>query len=182
MTHKLNISEKGKSWKLELEDDILNGKSIGDKIQGKEIKQELEGYELEITGGSDSAGFPMSHKIEGIGRKKELLTKGWGMHKKPKGLRKKRPSTPKGLRLRKTLRGKSISEQTVQININVLKQGPTPLSEIFPDQNKTKENPKPDEAKKEEASKSKDPSEKAPEKTQEAPKESPESNPEENKA
>jgi small subunit ribosomal protein S6e len=157
MVHKLNISNKGKAWKLELEDDRLNGKSIGNKIKGKDIKPELEGYELEITGGSDSAGFPMSKDIEGIGRKKELLTKGWGMHKKPKGLSKKKVPTPKGLRLRKTLRGNTISEHTVQINLKVTKEGSKKLSELFPEQNKSK-TPKT----KEETSKADAPKEKAP--------------------
>ena len=136
MTHKLNISHSGKSWKLELEDNRLNGKSIKDTFQGKEIKSELEGYEFEITGGSDYAGFPMYEKAEGTGRKKEILTKGWGLHRKPKGLKKKRVSAPKGLRLRKTLAGKTIHDKTVQINLKVIKTGNKKLEEIFPEQNK----------------------------------------------
>src|SRR3989344_8713958 len=122
MTLKLNISEKGKAWRLELEPQILECKSIGDKIQGKLIKPELENYELEITGGTDFSGFPMSSNADGIGLKKVLLKKGWGMHKRPKGIKKKR-STPRGLRLRKTVRGKVISEKSVQINMKVLKEG-----------------------------------------------------------
>ncbi|MBI5804088.1 30S ribosomal protein S6e [Candidatus Pacearchaeota archaeon] len=138
MTLKLNISDKGKAWKLEIESlGFINGKSIGDKLKGKEIKKELDGYELEITGGSDSSGFPMSKNVEGIGRKRLLLKKGWGMHKKPKGLKKKKSKTPKGLRLRKTVRGKIISEAISQVNIKVLKAGSIPLSQIFPEQNKT---------------------------------------------
>ncbi|MFH1425386.1 MAG: S6e family ribosomal protein [archaeon] len=162
MTHKLNISNKGKAWKLEIEDDRLNGKAIGDKIQGKDIKPELEGYELTFTGGSDSAGFPMSKDIEGIGRKKELLTKGWGMHKKPKG-NKKKTKKIKGIRLRKTLRGNTISEHTVQINLTVTKEGTKKIEEIFPEQNKPKDQPA--EEKKE------TPKEEKP--TEEAPKEKP---------
>ena len=139
MVHKLNISEKGLTWKFELEDERLNGKSIGDKIQGKEIKHELAGYELQITGGSDLAGIPMYKGIEGISRKSVLLTKGFSLHKKPKGLKKKRPATPKGLRLRKTLAGSAIHGKTVQINLSVVKAGEKPLIEIFPEQNKPKE-------------------------------------------
>ena len=59
---------------------------------------------------------------------------------------KKKVSTPKGLRLRKTVRGNQIGEKTVQININVLKEGTKKLPEIFPDQNK-KEEPKTEENK-----------------------------------
>jgi small subunit ribosomal protein S6e len=121
MPLKLNISEKGKAWKLEVSEEVLSGKSIGDKFDGKEIKPELEGYELEITGGSDSAGFPLSKDVEGLGLKGLLLKKGWGMK-----------DNREGLRLRKTVRGKVISATTSLINIKVLKTGKKPLAEVFP--------------------------------------------------
>jgi len=128
MPIKLNISEKGKAWKIEVPEEILSGKSIGDKFDGKEIKPELDGYELEITGGSDSAGFPLSKDVEGLGLKGLLLKKGWGMK-----------NSGEGLRLRKTVRGKIISGTTSQVNINVLKAGKKKLEEIFPEQNKGEE-------------------------------------------
>jgi len=121
MPLKLNISEKGKAWKLEVSEEVLSGKSIGDKFDGKEIKPELEGYELEITGGSDLAGFPLSKDVEGLGLKGLLLKKGWGMK-----------TAGEGLRLRKTVRGKILSETTAQVNIKVLKAGKKPLAEVFP--------------------------------------------------
>jgi len=127
MPLKLNISEKGKAWKIELAEETLSGKSIGDKFNGKEIKPELEGYELEITGGSDIAGFPLSKDVEGLGLKGLLLKKGWGMK-----------NSIKGIRLRKTVRGKTLSGTTVQVNLKVLKAGKTPLGTIFPDQIKSK--------------------------------------------
>ena len=65
---------------------------------------------------------------EGIGLKRIMLTKGWGMREKTKGLRK-----------RKTVRGKTISDKTVQVNIKVVKEGNKKLAEIFPEQNKPKE-------------------------------------------
>ena len=136
MPLKLNISEKGKAWKIEVSEDVLSGKNIGDKLDGKEIKPELEGYELEITGGSDSAGFPLSKDVEGLGLKTALLKKGWGMK-----------TAGEGLRLRKTLRGKIISGTTSQVNINVLKAGKKPLAEIFPEQNKAAETGKAEEKK-----------------------------------
>ena len=67
-----------------------------------------------------------------------MLTYGKGMHKKPKGVKKK-GSKPKGLRLRKTVRGKIISPAIVQINLKLLKEGGKKLQEIFPEQNKSKE-------------------------------------------
>ena len=139
MPLKLNISDKKHAWKLEIPSEVLAGKSVGDKISGKIIKPELEGYELEITGGSDISGFPMSKDVEGIGLKKLLLSKGWGMWSKPKGLKKKKPRARGGLRLRKTVRGKTISEKVVQLNMKVVKAGAKKLEEIFPDQNKPKE-------------------------------------------
>lgn len=128
MVLKLNISNKGKSWKLEVETDVLAGKSVGETIDGKEIKPELAGYELRITGGSDIAGFPMKESAEGIGLRRVLLTKGWGMK-----------DSTKGIRRRKTVRGKTIAEKIVQVNINVVKEGSKKLEEIFPEQNKPKE-------------------------------------------
>ena len=125
MAFKLNISENGKAWKLEIESEFLVGKSVGDKIDGKEIKPELEGYELEITGGSDSAGFPMFKEVSGIGLKKVLFKKGWGMHDPKDGIRRK-----------KTVRGKTISSAVSLINMKVINAGKKPLNEIFLDQNK----------------------------------------------
>ena len=141
MAFKLNISNKGKAWKLELESEELLGKKIGDKLQGKEFSADLDGYELEITGASDIAGFPHKKDVEGRELRRVILTKGWGMHKKPKKEGKKPVSTPKGLRLRKTVRGNQISDKTVQINLNVVKSGSKDLKEIFPDQNKEPEKP-----------------------------------------
>lgn len=128
MPFKIIIGDKGKAWKIETEAESLAGKSVGEKFEGKEIKPELEGYELEISGGSDIAGFPLSKEVEGIGLKKVLFTRGWGMH-----------DNREGVRLRKTVRGKTISASVTQINIKVVKHGKTPLAEVFPDQNKPKE-------------------------------------------
>ncbi len=139
MPHKLNISEKGKAWKLELDSETLSGKKLGDIVKGQEISADLAGYELEISGASDLSGFPHKKDVEGSALKRVLLTKGWGMHKKPKREGKKKVQTPSGLRLRKTVRGKEISDKTVQINLKVIKAGHKHLAEIFPDQNKAPE-------------------------------------------
>lgn len=135
MSFKLNISDKGKAWRLQTEAEALVGKNLGDKVEGKDISADLEGYELEITGGSDGAGFPIFKDVEGIGLKGVMFTKGWGMKNKKSGLR-----------LRKTVRGKTISPAISQINLKVLKHGKKHLNEIFPDQNKAKEAPKKEEA------------------------------------
>ncbi len=131
---KFNISNKGKAWKLESESNPLNGKILGDKIDGKLLKVELAGYELEITGGSDSSGFALSKDIDGIGLKKVLLSEGWGMHKRPRKEGKRRVPQSKGLRLKKTYRGKVISETASLINLKVVKEGGKKLEEVFPEQ------------------------------------------------
>jgi len=132
MPFKINISDKtGKTYKLELELENLIGKELNDKIPGKEILPDLNGYELEITGASDKSGFTAMKNVEGIGLKKVLLTYGKGMHKKSKGDKKKRKRPPKGLRLRRTVHGKVISSAISQINMKVLKEGSKKLAEIF---------------------------------------------------
>ncbi len=122
------MSEHGKAWKVEGEAEALVGKNIGDMVDGKDILPTLEGYELKITGGSDQAGFPLYKEVEGIGFKRVLLTKGWGMK-----------DNREGVRLRKTVRGKQISAMTSQINMMVVNVGKKPLAEIFPEQNKPAE-------------------------------------------
>lgn len=143
MAFKVNIGHKGKSFRLETDTEALVGKKIGEKIAGDELSSELAGYELEITGTSDKAGFPGFKEVESQGLKSLLLIYGKGMHKKPKGLKKKKPwRRPKGLRLRKTVRGNTISKDIVQINLKVIKEGSKKLEEIFPEQNKPKEKSK----------------------------------------
>ena len=142
MVFKINIGTKdGKTWKLESEAEEIIGKSIGDKISGNEISPELSGYELEIKGASDKAGFPAMIEVEGIGLKGVLLTYGKGMKKRPRheGKKKQDSPKPKGLRLRKTVRGKIMSENIVQLNLKVIKEGAKKLEEIFPEQNQPKE-------------------------------------------
>ncbi|MEK6848610.1 MAG: S6e family ribosomal protein [Nanoarchaeota archaeon] len=126
MPIKFNISQTGKTFHLEAE--VLEGKKIGEKISGNEFSPELAGYELEITGISDSSGFPSMKNIESEGRKRVLMTKGEGMN-----------DSRQGMRLKKTLRGNTSSKDTAQINLKVLKQGEKRLEEIFPTQCQPKE-------------------------------------------
>ena len=138
MAFKLNISTKdGKTYHTELESEELIGKELKNKVEGKDIGTDFNGYEFEITGASDLAGFPSLDSVEGIALKRVLLKYGKGLHKRPKGLKKKTSKLkPEGLRMRKTIRGKVISPANVQINLKVLKSGHKSLSDIFPEQNK----------------------------------------------
>ncbi|MBR9702239.1 30S ribosomal protein S6e [Candidatus Pacearchaeota archaeon] len=139
---KINLSEKsGKTFKLEAEAPSLVGKELHDKIDGKDISTDLEGFEFEITGASDKSGFTAMKEIEGIGLGKLLLSYEKGMKKRPRreGKKKMGRNRQKGLRLRKTVRGKVISEAISQINLKVLKEGKKKLGEVFADQVKGKE-------------------------------------------
>ncbi|MBS3088660.1 30S ribosomal protein S6e [Candidatus Pacearchaeota archaeon] len=141
MVFKLNMSHNGRAWKLEVEGDVLSGKSIGDKIDGGVLKPELKDYELKITGGSDIAGFPMFSGVEGTGLNKKLFTKGWGFT-----TRSKNGKLPRGIRKKKSIRGRTISEAIAQVNLKVLKEGSKKLEEIFPEQNQPKAKETPVEA------------------------------------
>ena len=119
MTFKINISQNSKTYNLESEAEILIGKKIGESFKGEIISPELKGYELKITGTSDLSGIPGKKNLDGQGYHRELLTYGFGMKSRIKGLRK-----------RKTLRGEEISLKTIQINTQVLKEGGKKFSEL----------------------------------------------------
>ena len=121
---KIVISEKkeGKSYGIDLAKDkesSLLGKKIGDKLDGGAVG--AEGYELEITGGSDNSGFPMRKDVSGPRRVGVILSSGTGFRKLGKGVRAKR-----------NVRGNIISDQIVQVNTKVITAGSKPLEELFP--------------------------------------------------
>lgn len=97
----------------------LIGKQIGDVVNGTLVDLPPD-YELQITGGSDKDGFPMRPDIPGTGRRRILLSGGVGYNPKEKGVRR-----------RKTVRGRVISTDIVQINMKVVKHGKIPLEEFF---------------------------------------------------
>ncbi len=120
MVFKINISDKGKTYKIETESEVLVGKSIGETFNGQDISPELKGFEIKITGHSDLSGIPGFKGLEGDVYHKRLLTFGPGMKDKRKGIR-----------LRKTNRGEQISLKTHQINSIVVKQGEKKFDELF---------------------------------------------------
>ncbi|HKL24500.1 MAG TPA: S6e family ribosomal protein [Candidatus Nanoarchaeia archaeon] len=134
MAFKINIgTQEGKTYKLETEAESLVEKELGGKVDGKDISDDLEGYEFEITGASDSSGFTALGNVEGRGKKRVLLTYGKALKKRPKKEGKKKHSNmkPKGLRMRKTVRGKVITEDFSQINLKPVKKGKKSLKDIF---------------------------------------------------
>ncbi len=119
---KINVGSKdGKTYKIELADDkagVLYGKAIGDEVEGDLIG--LPGYVLEIRGGSDKSGFPMRKDIGGTGKKSILIGSGPGIRK-----------AKHGLRLRKTVRGNTVSSEISQLNVIVKKEGSAKLEDLL---------------------------------------------------
>lgn len=114
--------ETVKSYQKEVSDadaEKLLGKKLGDEFHGELIG--LAGYELKITGGSDSAGFPMLWSAQGPARFKVLVTKGFGF----------KASTRDGQRKRRTVRGNTISTETAQINCKVVKAGTDSVAKLL---------------------------------------------------
>jgi small subunit ribosomal protein S6e len=116
--HKLVIGTKsGKCYQRVIKDaetKVFLGKRIGESIKGDTFG--LSGYEFEITGGSDIAGFPMRRDVPGAVRKKILAIQGVGIKKGRHGERQ-----------RKTVFGNTISIQISQINLKVTKEGKEPF-------------------------------------------------------
>lgn len=116
----INDVKTGKTYQRALDNPLLN-KKIGDTVEGNIIG--LNGYELKITGGSDSAGFPMRPELQTTERKRLLITDN------------------KNLIEKKLFRGNTISDQTAQINTKVVKYGPKPIIELWNIVEKPKEKP-----------------------------------------
>ena len=88
----------------------LVGKSIGEEVDGKLLG--VGNVKLRITGGTDKDGVPMRFDIQGAARKRAILSGGVGF--KP---------ADNGERQRKLLRGRVISEETLQINSVIVSGG-----------------------------------------------------------
>ena len=127
----LSDPETGKSKVVETEGSRavpLVGRRIGEEIDGTAVG--LGGHKLRITGGSDKDGFPMRHDIHGGVKTRVILTTGVGFH-----------STRKGERRRKTIRGSTITEEIVQINMKILEK-PKKTTKTKVEKTETKEAPK----------------------------------------
>ncbi len=136
---KINIADPkdGKCYKTEVKDAYaapFMGLNIGEKIEGGKIG--IDGYEFQVTGGTDYCGFPMRRGILGV-RKKMVIYPGVGFRGGLKGMKK-----------RKTICGHKINESITAINMKVTKEGAKKLSELFGKKEEGKEEAK-EEPKKE---------------------------------
>ena len=103
---KLNISDKkGRTMTKEVKEKEA-GPFLGLQV-GSELDASLigEAGKLKITGGSDKSGVPLRDDIHGGARKYILLSKGVGLR-----------DAEKGQRVRKLIRGNTITEDVYQIN------------------------------------------------------------------
>ena len=124
---KLTVSDvKGKSITKELKEgdaSPLLGLQLGNETDATIVG--LTG-KLQLTGGSDKSGVPMRDDIHGAARKYVLITKGVGLQ-----------AAEKGQRVRKLMRGNTISEEIYQINCKYDGELPeAPKEEAAPEEDK----------------------------------------------
>ena len=117
----INDTKNGKSHQVQISGHHANsliGKKIGDEVDGIFIS--LPGYKLQVTGGTDKNGFAMRRDLPGMSRKRVLLSKSSGFKPKEKGLRKK-----------KSIRGNTVNQDIVQINMKVTKHSSKPIDKLI---------------------------------------------------
>ncbi|MGQ4554320.1 30S ribosomal protein S6e [Halobellus sp. GM3] len=105
--------ETGHTEQFEVDGQDANrflGRDIGDEVDGGAVG--LDGYTLELTGGSDEAGRPMRADVAGSNLKELLLEGGVGYNPSRDGERK-----------RITVRGRQVSDETAQVNAAVVDGG-----------------------------------------------------------
>ena len=92
------------------------GRRIGETIDGSIV--DLPAYKVQILGGSDRDGVPMRGNVHGGVRRNVVLSGGAGFSPKKKGERK-----------RKTVRGSTITDEIVQINMKIVEKPAAKASE-----------------------------------------------------
>jgi len=108
----------GNVHQIETEPEKFVTKEIGDEVDGSSLG--LDGYTLEITGGSDKSGFPMRESIEGSERKRVMIEDGSGINVEEDGIRK-----------RKSVRGNTVSTEIEQLNMKVIEEGSKTIEDVL---------------------------------------------------
>jgi len=112
--------EDGATYQLDATEQDANrfiGRELGEEVDGSAVG--LDGYTLELTGGSDTAGRPMRGDVRGADLKEILTAGGTGYN----------PSR-EGERRRVTVRGREVSEDTRQINAKIVERGSTAVADL----------------------------------------------------
>ena len=128
----VNDTKNGKSHNILVSGHHANsliGKKINDEVDG--IFVSLPGYKLQITGGTDKNGFPMRKDLPGTTRRRLLLSESLGFKPKDSGIRKK-----------KSVRGNTINQEVVQINMKVVKHSSRSIEDIVKVEEKKEEDKK----------------------------------------
>jgi len=102
--------ETGKASVMELEGvkaKPLLGREVGDTVDGSLIG--VSGKKVRVSGGSDKDGIPLRQDVHGGGKKHLVLTNGVGFRGEY------------GDRKRRLVRGRTITEDTYQINLTIIK-------------------------------------------------------------
>ncbi|MDS0281969.1 30S ribosomal protein S6e [Haloarcula onubensis] len=116
--------ESGHTYQVEVDGQDANrfiGRELGDEVDGGAVG--LDGYTLELTGGSDTAGRPMRPDVRGVGTKSIMSDGGIGFE----------PTTD-GERKRITIRGREVSDETRQINATVVGRGSEDVDALLGDE------------------------------------------------
>jgi small subunit ribosomal protein S6e len=135
----VNDIKNGRSHQVQVSGHHANsliGKKIGDEVDG--IFVSLPGYKLQITGGTDKNGFAMKSDLPGMSRRRLLLSDGNCFKAIEKGMRKK-----------KSVRGNTVNQDIVQINMKVIKYSTKKIEEHL----KSKDKKEPEKKDKEEIKK-----------------------------
>ncbi len=97
------------------------GRRVGETIDGSVV--DLPAHKVQILGGSDKDGVPMRGNVHGGVRRNVVLSGGSGFTPKKKGERK-----------RKTVRGSTITDEIVQINMKIVEKPSSKTAETKPKQ------------------------------------------------
>ncbi|MFB6224022.1 MAG: 30S ribosomal protein S6e [Haloarcula sp.] len=113
--------ESGHTYQIDVDGQDANrfiGRELGDEVNGGAVG--LDGYTLELTGGSDTSGRPMRSDVRGVATK-EIMSDG-GVGFKP---------TTDGERKRVTVRGREVSDDTRQINAKITARGSEDVDDLL---------------------------------------------------
>jgi small subunit ribosomal protein S6e len=113
--------DSGVAYQREVDGQDANrflGKSIGEDVDGGAVG--LDGYSVEITGGSDNAGRPMRGDVAGPDLKDVLLEGGTGYNPERDGERR-----------RISVRGKEVSEEVAQLNVRISEYGDESVESLY---------------------------------------------------
>ena len=113
--------DSGATYRQEIDGQDANrflGREIGEEVDGGAVG--LDGYTIEITGGSDNTGRPLRPDVAGSTLKEILLTGGVGYKPARDGERK-----------RVTVRGRELSEAVAQVNAKIVERGSADPEELL---------------------------------------------------